>query len=308
MPILSCSCRLLRKSGCGIGLTNIFPRSYSENDLSATEVGRRQITRDAGEQPVGFLGRAHPLVRRALDWVRHLSFGAGARLGQDPRVSAVAAAVPQPTLLYTFLGRVTSQAGREFERVLAVHVTAEGEACFYSEASAWLSLADPARAIRTTNVWEQYFASWFTSAAARAYAAATTGFSPLAEAFSEGRRKVLDAEGHELQQWLAQRVRDIVGDEVQPVLQGDLFNREPARHADALPTPRAWASLTDPVECLTAFATDATQAPTRRSEADSVLRIYRQRQADLATRLALNAPEIVPLGVLMLVPEERYDA
>ena len=34
---LSCSYQLLRKSGCAIGWTNIFTRSRSENDLSATE-------------------------------------------------------------------------------------------------------------------------------------------------------------------------------------------------------------------------------------------------------------------------------
>src|SRR5262249_10342426 len=33
-----CSYRLRRKSGCAIGLTHIFTRSKSENDLSATEI------------------------------------------------------------------------------------------------------------------------------------------------------------------------------------------------------------------------------------------------------------------------------
>jgi len=37
LRVLSCSYRLLRKIGCAIGLTNIFTRSKSENDLSATE-------------------------------------------------------------------------------------------------------------------------------------------------------------------------------------------------------------------------------------------------------------------------------
>jgi hypothetical protein len=45
---------------------------------------------------VGFLGRAHPLVRRALERVRHLSYGGAA--GLDPRVSAVAADVPRQRL------------------------------------------------------------------------------------------------------------------------------------------------------------------------------------------------------------------
>ena len=35
--MLSYNCRLLDKSDCGIGVTNIFTRSNNENDLSATE-------------------------------------------------------------------------------------------------------------------------------------------------------------------------------------------------------------------------------------------------------------------------------
>ncbi|MBI3800827.1 MAG: hypothetical protein HY268_28100 [Deltaproteobacteria bacterium] len=40
-----------------------------------------EVTSDARERPVGFLGRAPPLVRRALDRVRNLSFGGSARAG-----------------------------------------------------------------------------------------------------------------------------------------------------------------------------------------------------------------------------------
>jgi hypothetical protein len=61
----------------------------------------------------------------------------------------VAADIAQPMLLYTFLGRVSSQAGREFERVLAVEITVDGEPRFYHKTENWLLLADPARAIRT---------------------------------------------------------------------------------------------------------------------------------------------------------------
>src|SRR5262249_50794052 len=39
------------------------------------------LVRDEQERPVGYLGRAHPLVRRALDRVRHLSFGGAGAAG-----------------------------------------------------------------------------------------------------------------------------------------------------------------------------------------------------------------------------------
>jgi hypothetical protein len=38
LRVFSCNYRLLRKSGCAIGLINIFTRSNNENDLSATEM------------------------------------------------------------------------------------------------------------------------------------------------------------------------------------------------------------------------------------------------------------------------------
>src|SRR5262249_41063167 len=55
--VLFCNCLPLCKSGCGIGLTNISTWSYSENDLSATEVlwswrnGNRRFMDIHGERP-----------------------------------------------------------------------------------------------------------------------------------------------------------------------------------------------------------------------------------------------------------------
>jgi hypothetical protein len=254
---------------------------------------RLEVAHDEQERPVGFLGRAHPLVRRALDRVRNLSFGT--RNGQAPRVSAVTADVPQPMLLYTFLGRVSSQAGREFERVLTVEVPAQGEPRAYDEASAWLPLADPTRAIRTAGVWEQYFAHWAGNAHTHARDAAAMRLNTLAAAFIEAKRQALAAEREALQQWFTHRVHDLTEDVAPAFRQRELCDTEAASPA--------WAHLTDAAERLAAFATDASQSPARRSEADGVLRIHRQRQMELEARFALGEPEIVPLGVLMIVPE-----
>ena len=54
------------------------------------------VISDSDKNSVGYLGRAHPLVRRALDRVRNLSFGGMASSGQDPRASAATADVPEP--------------------------------------------------------------------------------------------------------------------------------------------------------------------------------------------------------------------
>ncbi len=264
---------------------------------------RLDVTRDAQEHPVGFLGRAHPLVRRALDRVRNLSFGTGSHYGQDPRASAVVVDVAEPTLLYTFLGRIMSQAGRELERVLAVEVRPGDEPEYYGEATEWLNLADPARALRTSSLWEQQFAHWGDKAAELARERAMTSFEALAEAFTQERRQALEVEREELHKWLEGRAREITGEEPPPAVQMELFDvaaEAPGPTQGPVPT---WAQLTDPAQRLAAFAADRTQPPARRSEAEGVLRTHRQRLADIQTRLALGDPEIIPLGLLMLVPD-----
>lgn len=59
---------------------------------------------------------------------------------------------------------------------------------------------------------------------------------------------------------------------------------------------------------LAAFGSDSSQPPAKRSEADGVLRIYEKRKRLLEALLDLGNPEIVPLGVLMLIPEVNHAA
>src|SRR5262249_52471877 len=126
------------------------------------------LMRDERERAIGYLGRAHPLVRRALDRVRHLALGDGGTSALDARVSAVAGNVPEPTVIFTFLGRVMSRAGRHLERVLAVTVTAAGEPVLYETPGTWMHLADPEHAIATGGVWKQSFEGWWRRAEERA--------------------------------------------------------------------------------------------------------------------------------------------
>jgi superfamily II DNA or RNA helicase len=261
------------------------------------------VTSDADKNPVGYLGRAHPLVRRALDRVRNLSFGGMAKEGQDPRASAAKADVPEPTLLYTFLGRVSSQAGRELERALAVKVTASGATEVYDTAEYWAALADPAKAIRTTELWENHFKDWGDYVRSAAEEAALAGFKPLAKAFVAERTKSLDAERQSQQQWLQKRSDEITGSQRTTEVQRELFNASSGSAAEGPPS-YAWLAINDPAERLAAFASDSHQAPSKRSEVDGVLRIYRQRIGILDNLAALGKPEIIPLGVLMLIPEE----
>ena len=260
------------------------------------------VTSDGQGNSVGFLGRAHPLVRRALDRVRNLSFGGDAVRGQDPRASAVAADVAEPELLYTFLGRVSSQAGREFERVLAVRVGKNGETTVYDNADEWSKLADPDRAIRTTDLWETHFEGWADDAASEASTQAADAFNPMSAQFVDDRSRTLEKERSGQREWMTRRAEEITGTTGKPAeIQRGLFDADGAL-ADATQNPD-WLSIEDPAERLAAFHGDRSLPPAKRVEADGVLRIYQQRIAVLDRLTELGNPEMVPLGVLMLLPD-----
>lgn len=281
--------------------------SYGLDDLPGYDADTRCLrlttnidtTRDEQNRPVGFLGRAHPLVRRALDRVRNLSFG-GADSNQDSRVSAVSANTNTHTLLFTFLGRVASGAGSEFERVLAVKVSLDGETQFYDQAEEWLSLADSKKAIRTKDVWKNYFEQSFPTAKEQAQTIAQQNWLSIASNFSAYHNREMEIEKARQTEWLQQRSQEITGTEVETAVQISIFDTLTENNQ---PTPQStWISVTDPIERLALFATDTNQTSRLRSEADGVLRIYRQRLAMLESKLALQAPSVLPLGVLMLVP------
>jgi hypothetical protein len=245
------------------------------------------------------------LVRRAIDRVRVLSFGAGARQGQDQRVSAVKAKVPQPQLLFTFLGRLYSQAGRELEKVLAVKVTEEGYCEFYESPDDWSAFTNPDSAIRTTDLWKANFAAWGEQAQEQALSAVRTGFTPAAKQFVHERRKTLEREQANQADWLKKRVQEVTGTSTAlSFAQGSLFDRveTPA------PLTSAWQTITDPQHRLATFHADREQPASARVEAEGVLRIYQQRIGHLNRLLDLRDPEIIPLGVLMLIPEVKHGA
>jgi superfamily II DNA or RNA helicase len=262
-----------------------------------------EVLRDSQDHEVGYLGRAHPLVRRALDRVRNLSFGGMGTKHQDPRASAVAAAVEHPTLLYTFLGRVSSRNGREFERVLAVKVPRAGECQLMIAASEWASLANLSKAIRTTDVWEKHFKEWSDKPPGSAHETAQHGFLPLATAFINDRKAALQTERAVQDDWLKDRAEQISGGALaQTTFQRKLFEEDPD-HAESRGRAPEWASVTDPEQRLAAFGADRSQPTSKRSEAEGVLRLYRQRRQVLDMLGDLRSPEVIPLGVLMLIPE-----
>ncbi len=274
-----------------------------------------EITQDEQKREVGFLGRAHPLVRRALDRVRHLALG-GTAASVDQRISAVAGNVSEPTLLFTFLGRIHSRAGREFEQVLALLVRPPGVTEFLSNSERWLALADPADAINTRDVWKHHFAPWAQDAGATALASAREHFQPVATDILHRRRNELRRDRERLLDWLASRSREIIAERGQLAVQTDLFvnggppaatlNPAARRAPVAGPGPASsWPSLTDPLERLAGFASDSAQPIASRHEAQTVLALFKQRRDDLDARDAVRDPEVTPLGMLMILPRTK---
>lgn len=257
------------------------------------------VLQDAQQREIGFLGRAHPLVRRALDRVRHLALG-GTALSVDQRVSAVAGDVAIPALLFTFLGRIHSRAGREFEQVVAILLRPPSTAEFIEDSATWLRFANPANAINTRDVWKNHFAAWAQDAEDTALAAARQKFRPIAIEVLNRRRLELRKDRDQLQDWLQSRTGEIIADRGQLAVALELPGI--GRQAAAQPSAEPWARLTDPLERLAGFASDNTQPVALRHEAQTVLNLFKKRRDDLDSRDALGEPEVATLGMLMIVP------
>lgn len=292
-------------------LPPMWLRQQDEDELTGYEKASRslrlttriEVKKTSDGRRVGYLGRAHPVVRRALDRVRRLAFGGDGTASSDVRVSVVTGEVAEPTILLTFLGRVSSKAGRELERVFAARVTGDGRAEVMDSPKIWRPLADPARAVVTRNVWEKQFAAWADEAKSRAQSATTAGFRELADSFVQERRSDLQREHAQLDEWLRNRSEEITGTEVITMQQTDLFASPGAE-----PAIPQWQSQRHGADRLAAFETDASRPVAQRSEAEGVLRLYRQRAAELEARSTFTPPELLPLGLLMIVPEGRRAA
>lgn len=261
-----------------------------------------EITQDSPKREVGFLGRAHPLVRRALDRVRHLALG-GTATSVDQRISAVAGDVTDPTLLFTFLGRIHSRAGREFEQVLALLVRPPAVTEFISSSERWLALADPANAINTRDVWKNHFAPWAQSAEATALAAARQNFRPIAADILNRRRTELSRDRERLQDWLESRAREIIADRGQLAVAQELPGI--GQRVQAQPAAAPWARLIDPLERLAGFACDNAQPVALRHETQTVLTLFKKRRDEFDAREAVRDPEVTTLGMLMIIPHSK---
>ncbi len=245
------------------------------------------VTTPQGES-VAYLGRAHPLVRRALSRVRNIPIAAGSQ-SLDRRVSAVSG--DGPALVFTFLCSVRSELGRELERVIAVRATPEHEPDPWVEPIAWLGLARRDSLVSTQGLWERAFASWAPGLEERCRRVASQAFSTMADEFRETLAAELGTERRELDRWVSLRAEELCG------------KRDAQLKFDhvALPT---WQTASDPVQRLASLAADGSQAPAQRQEATGVLQIRNKRVERLERRSHLEQMPAMTLGLLLVVPRD----
>jgi hypothetical protein len=249
---------------------------------------KRNRLRDGHGRSLAFLGRAHPLVRRAISSVRRID-----DVVYDNRVSAARAEIGAPlSLLFCFNAELHSARGMDIQRLIAVLVPVFGSAVEVPQPERWLHLADNDRKISSAGLWRSLFAASGVRCQTDAEAVATAAMQRMAVEFATTRRATIDREAAELERWLRLRAADICGAYVTRI--ADLFG--------AIPTGPDWQLLVEPHDRLAAFAADGANPSARRREADSVVSLYWRRAGDREMHAALSPPILLLSGMLMLVP------
>lgn len=266
---------------------------FDEGERTMLITDQLTIEETSKEEPVGFLGRAHPLVRRAIERTRHIQYRSGSE-DLDARVAAAAYDGNQPALLYTYLGRLQSEAGPEYERLLTVLCDADGNARLLESTDEWLALADPLKGIPTRDLWKNTFASLAPKAEAAGKRLVVDHFDKASSAFLQEHRALLNAELADLDAWLRTRADEICGAAVTTT--ADLFEQDKNLGPD-------WRRLAEPRARLSGFANDDQQPSRARAEASTVLELYKNRSADIAKRRKTKPFEVTAVGLLMLVPK-----
>ncbi len=246
--------------------------------------------RDAQGRSLGVLGRAHPLVRRAVAQAQGL-----ADETTDCRVATARADTEGAAVLLTYNIELRSAARVELQRAIAVLLPECGEVVELEKYEHWLSYAEPARALALAGAWQQLFAHWVPRRECEARSVARAAMQREADRCTSRLHQRTMSEEVELQEWLRRRAEDICGT-YEPVTR-DLF--------DAAPRGANWRLMAAPLDRLAGFAGDANNPPVRRQEAHRVVELFRRRSADLAAYVDLATPMLHPIGMLMLVPASR---
>jgi len=248
--------------------------------------------RDARGRSLAYLGRAHPVVRRAISRAQRL---VGAACDNRVSVAPVDEGTPSAVLL-TFSAEIRSAMRIEFQRVIAVLLPERGDPVEIGDPRSWLHLATPGRAVPPRDVWRRLFAHWVPREQPRAEAVATAVMQRESGRIMTDHQRMMEREDSHLQDWLRRRADDICG-ACEPQT-ADLFGL--VAHGPPWRLPAA------PVDRLAAFVADTSNTPVRRREATGVLELFQSRRMDHVARTALSPLVLRLAGMLMLVPPEAH--
>lgn len=276
------------------GLTDVEGLDASRQRLLLTD--NPKLYQDSRGRAVGFIGRAHPIVRRALDRVRNLRFGETGSWS-DQRVAILSAPVPEPTALLTFLCALTSSRGHEYERVIAVELTRSGACRAMTEPSEWQTLLETPGDRPPGNVWQEHFAAWLELRQELARSTADAHFQTLAGEVRLHLQRQIDGELEALHQWVNTRAQELCKALELAQLQINIF----AAPLEQSPLP-VWRRPGLPLARLASFAKDGSNRAGERQEAESVLHLHRQRHEALLAQRELKLEPPSPLGMLLLLP------
>lgn len=255
-----------------------------------------EITKDSNGDSVGFLGRAHPLVRSSLDRIKNIGSTKKFIDYLDPRISAVRASVETPKILFTFLGLISTKKVKIFEKVFAIKIDRKGNKEDLLSPSEWSIFLDINKAINPAGIWENYFHEWADSWKEKSLDMAFNTFKPLAGEIILKKKKEIELQRKNIEQWFSRRVEEITGKSISGI-QLDIFNISDSINIEN------WSRINDPFERLTKFCQDKNVLRSKRSEADTLLRVYKERIENIELLSSFKDSEVKPLGILMIIPE-----
>ncbi|MSP01926.1 MAG: hypothetical protein EXR07_12880 [Acetobacteraceae bacterium] len=238
--------------------------------------GDADAFRDVDGRSTAFLGRAHPLVARA---VRHgcqlrgeVAVGRGERAG----------------LLSTFVLEIQTANRVLHRQVVAILACTDVPPVRVSQ---WSDLAITESTVDRDHVWDRCFSSW----ADRAHAETDLAIAGIAErereTFATRHEALRSEEVTRTRRWLQVKANTLCGAYAAPA--GDLFGAPAAGPA--------WRHQADPRTRLISFATDPETSAVRRREANAALETF--QLADMGG--AMPGPATYrAIGLLMLVPDD----
>ena len=239
--------------------------------------------RDSNGYSLAYLGRAHPVVRRACTSAQRGYWG-----GCDRRVSVAAAVTDAPAMLLTYAAELRSRLRCEFRWVLAVLLPASGPAVEIADPQEWLHWPAPC----PDAGWPDKCVRRLLKRLPVAVIAANTAMHREAERLTAAHQRIYQRETEQLAAWLRRRAEDICGAFVPRTT--DLFGDVPAGPD--------WQQCTAPLDRLAGFAADPDRPAASRRQAARVVASFKDQSDELEAYGCLSPPALNPLGMLMLVP------